>query len=119
MQVIVANLDLDDVTSFRGAIASMQEQMSAAQRKDTVHINFQLCNHQLSCVYNQRPSLPLHAALSLFTSRAQCGAAVCCVCCVLCVLCAVCAVCAVCERRQRRAHPCAPSFGLPACKRRV
>ena len=23
----------------------------------------------------------------------------------------------VCERRQRRAHPCAPSFGLPARKR--
>ena len=23
----------------------------------------------------------------------------------------------VCERRQRRAHPCARSFGLPACKR--
>jgi NAD+ synthase (glutamine-hydrolysing) len=48
VEVIVASLDLDDVTSFRGAIASMQEQMSAAQRKDTVHINFQLCNHQLS-----------------------------------------------------------------------
>ena len=25
----------------------------------------------------------------------------------------------VCERRVRRAHPCARSFGLPACKRRV
>ena len=50
IQVIVASVDLDDVTSFRGAIASMQEQMSAAQRKDTVHINFQLCNHQLTCV---------------------------------------------------------------------
>ena len=85
MQVIVANLDLDDVTSFRGAIASMQEQMSAAQRKDTVHINFQLCNHQLSCVCNQRPSLPFHAALRVFSRRVPSVGLPCAVCCVCCV----------------------------------
>lgn len=43
VEVVTACIDLDEVTSFRGAVSSLQEQASAAQPVPLVHVDFALC----------------------------------------------------------------------------
>ena len=62
--------------------------------------------------FSDRPGCQYFDALQrLDTATGEVQVCVCSVCMCLCVC--------VYERRQRRAHPCARSFGLPACNRRV
>ncbi|KAL4439201.1 hypothetical protein ABPG77_004103 [Micractinium sp. CCAP 211/92] len=43
VEVVTATVDLDEVVSYRGAVASLQEQASSADPVPLIHVDFSLC----------------------------------------------------------------------------
>ncbi|KAI3428464.1 hypothetical protein D9Q98_007289 [Chlorella vulgaris] len=56
VEVVTATVDLDEVVSYRGAVASLQEQASSAEPVPLVHVEFSLCSPPGSAFH--LPSLP-------------------------------------------------------------
>ena len=48
VEVVTAAVDLDEVTSFRGAVSSLREQASCVDPIPLVHVDFRLCEHSES-----------------------------------------------------------------------